>query len=338
MKKRRTKNQSFPPSDAGASEGYAPTRREFLKGATTVAAGLVATPAARAEEPAALLPTVALGPHRVSRLIVGSNPIYGYSHFNRLFDQHMLEWFTDQRIVEFLLACEKAGINTWQASYNTRMTAEFPMIRAAGCRIQFICLAAGYHLDKKFPDTPEGFRDGMLECAQAAATFSPIGIAHHGSVTDRLWRAGKLDLIKDFVSKVHDLGSAAGISTHNPRILEALEEKNMGNDFYMTAFYYQTRQPKEFQEEFGMTGEGETYVSSDPPKMCAVVRQVKKPCLVYKILAAGRKCGSAREVREGFEFAYKNIKPTDAAIVGIYPRFSDQITEDTRLAREILSA
>jgi len=337
MKKRRMKIQPSRPPKAAGRESCGPTRRDFLKGATTVAAGLVATPAARAEEPAALLPTVALGPHRVTRLIVGSNPVYGYSHFNRLFDQHMLEWFTDQRIVEFLLACEKAGINTWQASYNTRMTAEFPMIRSAGCRIQFICLAAGYHLDKKFPNTPEGFRDGMLECAQAAAAFSPIGIAHHGSVTDRLARAGKLDLIKDFVSNVHDLGTAAGISTHNPRILEALEEKNMGNDFYMTAFYYQTRQPKEFQEEFGMTGVGETYVSSDPPKMCAAVRAVKKPCLVYKILAAGRKCGSAREVRESFEFAYKNIKPTDAAIVGIYPRFSDQITEDTRLVRELLA-
>jgi hypothetical protein len=337
MKKQRIKKQSSLIPTGEGSESSGPTRRDFLKGATTVAAGLVAAPAARAEEPAAFLPTVALGSHRVTRLIVGSNPIYGYSHFNRLFDQHMLEWFTDQRIVEFLLACEKAGINTWQASYNTRMKTEFPMIRSAGCRIQFICLAAGFHLDRKFPDTPEGYRDGMLECAQAAAEFSPVGIAHHGSVTDRLARAGKLDLIKDFVNKVHDLGYPAGISTHNPAILEALEEKNMGNDFYMTAFYYQTRQPKEFQEEFSMTGVGETYVSSDPPKMCAVVRAVKKPCLVYKILAAGRKCGSAREVREAFEFAYKNIKPVDAAIVGLYPRYSDQISDDTRMVREVLA-
>ncbi len=59
-----------------------------------------------------------LGSHRVTRLIVGSNPIYGYSHFNKQYDQHMLEWFTDERIVKLLLDCEKAGINTWQASFN----------------------------------------------------------------------------------------------------------------------------------------------------------------------------------------------------------------------------
>jgi hypothetical protein len=337
MKKQGSKNQLSPTAMAGSSESEGPTRRDFLKGATTIAAGLVAAPAPGAQNASAVLPTVALGPHRVTRMIVGSNPVYGYSHFNRQYDQHMLEWFTDQRIVEFLLACEKAGINTWQASYNTRMKTEFPMIRSAGSKIQFIFLAAGFHLDKKFPNTPEGLRDGMLECATAAAEFTPVGISHHGSATDMLWRAGKLDYVKDFVSKVHDLGYPAGISTHNPAILEALEEQGWSNDFYMAAFYYQTRRPEEFEKEFGVRPVGETYIATDPPKMCAAVRGVKKPCLVYKILAAGRKCGSPREVREAFEFAYKNIKPVDAAIVGLYPRYSDQVAEDTAMVREILA-
>src|SRR5208337_3991376 len=93
------------------------SRRDFLKSATTVAAGLVAPKALEAES-ADLLPTVMLGSHRVTRLIVGSNPIYGYSHFNKQYDQHMLEWFTDERIVKLLLDCEKAGINTWQYSFH----------------------------------------------------------------------------------------------------------------------------------------------------------------------------------------------------------------------------
>jgi hypothetical protein len=72
--------------------------------------------------------------------------------------------------------------------------------------------------------------------------------------------------------------------------------------------------------------------------MCAAVRRVRKPCLVYKLLAAGRQCGSPGEIRQAFEFAYQNIKPTDAAIVGMYPRYSDQISENTRLVREIAGA
>jgi hypothetical protein len=46
---------------------------------------------------------------------------------------------------------------------------------------------------------------------------------------------------------------------------------------------------------------------------------------------------SPQEVRECFEFAFSNIKPTDPAIVGMYPRYSDQVAEDTRIARQLLA-
>src|SRR5208283_3837947 len=194
------------------------SRRDFLKGATSVAASLVVPGMLRAE-PSNLLPTVSLGSHRVTRLIVGSNPIYGYSHHNRQYSQHMLEWFTDERIVKLLVDCEKAGINTWQYSFNYDQKRQIPKIRAAGCKIQFICLAASWHYDEKVGRTPEDVLAGTIKCAQAAAEFKPVGIAFHGGATDILFRAGKIDLLKTYVNSVHDLGIAAGISTHNPRIL-----------------------------------------------------------------------------------------------------------------------
>ncbi len=40
-------------------------------------------------------------------------------------------------------------------------------------------------------------------------------------------------------------------------------------------------------------------------------------------------------VRETFEWTFKNIKPTDAVIVGIYLRFSDQATGNANTVREI---
>jgi hypothetical protein len=315
-------------------QGGESSRRGFLKGAAGMAAGMIATTRGGVANPS-LLPTVMLGSHRVTRLIVGSNPIYGYSHFNRQYSLHMMEWFTDERLVQFLLDCENGGINTWQASYSTRMQVQFPKIRDKGCTIQWVCLASGGHLDEKFPHTPEGVAEGTIKCAEEAAKFKPLGVAFHGSDTDRLYRAGKIELIKTFVDRVHDLGLLAGISTHNPAILETLEEKGWSNDYYMTAFHYQTRSREEFQKDFGIVPVGETYLASDPPKMCKVIRQVRKPCLVYKILAAGRRCDSPQDVRAAFAFAYKNIKPIDAAIVGMYPRYSDQIAEDAGLAREL---
>jgi len=323
-------------SASGDSNRIESSRRDFLKGATTVAAGLVVPKALQAET-SDLLPTVSLGSHRISRLIVGSNPVYGYSHFNRQYDQHMLEWFTDERIVKLLLDCEKAGINTWQASFNWDMKRQFPKIRGAGCNIQFICLAASWHFDEKMGRTPEDILNGTIQCAKAAAEFKPIGIAFHGGATDMLYRAGKIDLMKTYIDSVHDLGIAAGISTHNPKILDTLREKGFANDFYMTGLHYLTRHPEDWMKEIGTLPLDEGWIASDPPKMVEAVRKVDKPALVYKVLGAGRKCGSEEEKHKAIEWAYKNIKPIDATIIGLYPRYSDQVTETTKMVREILA-
>ncbi|MGO9271151.1 MAG: twin-arginine translocation signal domain-containing protein [Terriglobia bacterium] len=312
------------------------SRRDFLKSATTVAASLV-VPAGLRAETSDLLPTVTLGPHRVTRLIVGSNPMYGYSHFNHLYDQHMLEWFTDERVVNLLLDCEKKGINTWQANFNYALKRQIPRLRDAGGKIQFICLAASWHYSETWPRTPEAILDGTVKCAQAAMEFKPIGIAFHGAATDILFRAGKIDMLKTYIDKVHDMGVLAGISTHNPAILDTLREKNFPNDFYMTGLHYLTRHPEDWMKEIGTLPLDEGWIASDPPKMVEAVRKVNKPALVYKVLAAGRRCGSAGEKHKAIEWAFKNIKPTDATIIGLYPRYSDQVSETTKMVREILA-
>lgn len=180
--------------------------------------------------------------------------------------------------------------------------------------------------------------DGTIKCAQVAAKMKPIGIAFHGWATDMLYRDGKLDRLKEFIDRVHDLGIAAGLSTHNPEILDAMESKGWDNDFYMASLHYLSRRAEDWKRDIGTTPFGELYIASDPPKMCAAVQRVKKPCLVYKVLAAGRQCGSPKDVRAAFEFAFGNIKPIDATIIGLYPRFyPDQIAEDTRIVREITS-
>jgi len=66
-----------------------------------------------------------------------------------------------------------------------------------------------------------------------------------------------------------------------------------------------------------------------------VIRQVPRPCLGFKILAAGRRCDSRESVRQAFEFAFQNIKPSDAVIVGMFPKFSDHISANVQNVREI---
>ena len=87
--------------------------------------------------------------------------------------------------------------------------------------------------------------------------------------------------------------------------------------------------------ESGATG----YLTKDnsPSVLLEAIRKVDKPALVYKVLAAGRKCQSEEQKHKAIEWAYQNIKPIDATIIGLYPRYSDQVTETTKMVRSVLS-
>jgi len=248
----------------------------------------------------------------------------------------MIEYYTDERVADFLLECEKAGINTYQSNYRERAQRQYKRMREAGCGVNWISLGDYSAADSK-ARTPAEIATAMARCVSLISPAKPIAIAHHGSRTDALHKEGRLDLVKTFLDRVHDAGFMAGISTHIPAVVEIAEEKGWPTDFYMTCFYRMSRDAGDYQAEIGVVPAGETYLESDPPRMCKVICRTTKPCLAFKILAAGRKCDSPKQVRGAFEFAFRNIKPTDAVIVGMFPRFSDQLGENVRLVRELAS-
>ena len=55
------------------------------------------------------------------------------------------------------------------------------------------------------------------------------------------------------------------------------------------------------------------------------VRSTDKPCLAFKILAAGRLCDQQELVEAAFQQAFGSMKPNDAVIVGMYPEYEDQV-------------
>jgi len=101
----------------------------------------------------------------------------------------------------------------------------------------------------------------------------------------------------------------------------------------MACLYRRSRSPEEVRAEFGETTVGEPYFEKDPERMCKAIRQTRKPCLAFKVLAAGRATRTPQAVEDAFRFAFSNIKPQDCVIVGIYPRFKDEIAQNAELAR-----
>ncbi len=301
-------------------------RREFLTtvSATAAASGLAFGRAARAEERAAKadpLPTIELGKHRISRLVAGWNPIGGHSHTTLNMARFMREYFTVERTVEFLQNCEREGLTAWQFDHTEKGVAALQKVKEAGSKMKFICL----HAERAGYDAP---------IKKVIDDTGCIAMVHHGGVTDAKFRAGRGQEVHDFVKKVHDHGILAGVSAHNPDNIKQIADEGWENDLFMTCFYYVTRPREEQEEKLGKVTIGEPFFESDPVDMTAVVRQVEKPCLGFKILAAGRSCWQARKVEGCFKFAFENIKPADGVIVGMFPVYHDEVSDNAGYTRK----
>ena len=239
-----------------------------------------------------------------------------------LMDRHMREYFTDDQIAEFLGRCEREGISAHQGSRPERMGPILRTLRQRGSRMEFICLHAGgqdqMSVDKVVKDT------------------QPIAIVHHGGVTDRLFREGKSGEVHDFVKRVKDAGVLAGVSAHNPDCIKRVADEGWNVDLFMTCFYYLTRTKEELDKMPPVVTVqiGYSFFASDPTVMTEIARQVDQPCLGFKILAAGRMCDKAHKVEAAFKFAFEHLKPTDGVIVGMYPRFDDQISQNAGYTRK----
>ncbi|MCX5771956.1 MAG: hypothetical protein NTZ09_17025 [Candidatus Hydrogenedentes bacterium] len=305
-------------------DGHRVNRREFIGQAglcTAAAVGVagVAETQDAAAKPVELLPTIQLGKYAVTRLITGYNPVGGHSHATSNLSAHMREYFTVARTVEFLRHSEAEGINTFQFDLIEKVEKVLEILWNTDTTLQFICL----HAER--PGAPPLSR---------VMDFKPVAIAHHGGVTDSLFRAGEAGKVHDYVKKVHDIGILAGVSAHNPDNIKRMADEGWENDFFMACVHHVTRTREEMQKELGQITFGEPFVESDPPRMAAVVRQVGKPCLVFKILAAGRRCDSPESVGEGFRWAFENIKKTDAVIVGMFQQFQDEVAMNAAFTRK----
>jgi hypothetical protein len=80
----------------------------------------------------------------------------------------------------------------------------------------------------------------------------------------------------------------------------------------------------------------EPFDDDDREIACEFIRNTRKPCLAYKVLAASRKCRSEADIRAAFQYAFDHIKPGDVIDVGVFQKYSDQVGMNARLVREIL--
>jgi hypothetical protein len=280
------------------------------------------------------MPTVRFGKYDISRIIIGSNVVAGLSHLSRMIDTEIRAWNTSESLGRQFKHCEELGINCMEdggkniPQYN----------QAYGGKLMFATRNTA-PLDESIKPGR-----GAREIAQSGC----ISI-HHGGAgdtgTDAWWRRGKLDRVKEWCKNVRDAGVTVAITSHRPEVFDIIESQgNWDVDYYMCCLYKYGRTKAEWEKAFasnpGMApaeadtwvdgkgqqyyGDGSLFVRGDPEEMLKIVKQTKKPCWVYKILAGGRLCESPQFVEATFKHVFESIKSTDAVVVGMWDKQLDQ--------------
>jgi hypothetical protein len=280
------------------------------------------------------MPTVRFGKYDISRVIIGSNVVAGLSHLSRMIDVEIRAWNTPESLARQFKRCEELGINCMEDG----MGRIPPYNKEYGGKLMFATRNTAS-------------KDESLKPGRGAAEIAKGGCIaiHHGGAgdtgTDAWWRRGKLDRVKEWCKPVRDAGVLVAITSHRPEVFDIIESQgNWDVDYYMCCMYKYGRTKAEWEKAFascpGMApaeadtwadnpgtqyyGDGSLFVRGDPEEMLKMVRQTKKPCWVYKILAGGRLCESPQIVEATFKHVFASIKSTDAVVVGMWDKTLDQ--------------
>jgi hypothetical protein len=264
------------------------------------------------------IPRIRFANAEISRLVIGCNPFYGFAHFNNILSAVMSDYYTAERVCDVLHQCNRFGINAYNYVNLGRAPHDLERFRAEGGQMHLIV-------------------QGMGDPAPLVKDLAPLAMYHHGGRTDRAFQDGKIADVRDWCKRVRDLGVTVGVGSHKPEVIALVEEQGWDVDFYAGCVYNVTRTPDEWRRV--LSGEllempGEIYLQSDPPRMYRVMRQTRKPCFAFKILAAGRI--NEREADQAFGTAFDNIKPGDGVFVGMFPRIKDEVRENAERVHRLL--
>jgi hypothetical protein len=312
------------------------SRRSFLQSGAALAAGLTGTASAIAAQPdmQALGQSAAAGKATseievpqmkffhttISRLVLGVNPFYGFAHYNGILAKTMKEWYTPDRVCSVMHQCIRFGINTMNYVHLDRGPEDLARFQAEGGKMQLIIQVTS-----------------KADAEMLVKTLKPLALQRQGEVVDDAWQSGKMETVKEWCKKARDLGVLVGVGTHIPEVIAYVEEKGWDVDFFSGCVYNRRRTADEQKQV--LNGESiempnELYLKSDPARMYRVIRQTRKPCFAFKILAAGRVPDNG--IEQAFRTAFESIKPTDAVYVGMFPKFKDEVRENAEIVNRIL--
>ena len=279
------------------------SRREFLAEIAVLGAAAAVRAGETGSGPGGKpgeMPKIKLGTLEVSRLILGSNPFFGFAHGNpHASPEQMKRYYTKERIMAVLDAAAAQGITAvWTPCYEewVELWNEY---REKGGKLS------------TWIGQPD--RTPMEKEIAIAVRHGAKAVCIQGCQIDAQVGAGKWDVVRGWLELIKSHGLPAGMATHGAKTHLIAEEKGMPTDFYHQTMY-----------------RPDDYIRSGFDEFMAAIEKLRKPVVAYKVLGAGRILP-----RDTLPEIVKRLKRKDGLCIGMFPRDKDQIAENCALVREL---
>ncbi len=274
--------------------------------------------------------------HKVSKLIIGDNPFNGHSYITAFIPREdMLNYHTEVKILDAMHKMEELGINTMLPLADPYIIRILQHYRNEGGKMNFIFQT--YSPFMMSTDTAEVTIRMMHE-------VQPIGMYISGTFTDVRFETGRTKEITDMIDVFRRCTDVKlGIGTHHPTLIEYSEENNWNVDFYM-ACMYNLRNGRIGEESGFITGKNKSgikpIIPSDRGIMLDTLKSVEKPIIAFKIFAGGQMLVEKSEeerrvlIKDTYNTIFNSLKPNDFAVVGVFQKYHDQLTENVSVFNE----
>ena len=145
----------------------------------------------------------------------------------------------------------------------------------------------------------------------------------HGGKVDNLYAKRDEQTLRHWCQYARSKGVPVGVAGHAPEAHLWVDSLNI-TDFHAVCF---------FNCGSLHNGAGDRFSLRDMTPAIDAIRRIKKPCIGYKIMGAGR-----IDARMAFEHAFENIKPGDVVNVGMHRGDKDNMVEENAaLVNQILA-
>jgi len=253
--------------------------------------------------PMTAFPMTEIGGVPVSRLICGTNPFLGYSHFSLARDKWLREYFTVERMVEVISVFTRNGINAVLGPPSRKLA---DAIRASTERTG----RPIHYMATPMADDLDALLTGIDGCVELGARFC---YPHTGYTDTHLLPAeNRIVGIEEAIARIRSHGMIPGLSTHRPEAIVVADRAG-----YDVATYIQPYNAQGFLCQ----------VETD--WVCRIINEAARPVICIKPLGAARILPPT-----GLTFVYHTIKPADTVCIGCMS--VQEAEEDIAIARQVL--